>query len=461
MNRPPHTHVFFIGIGGAGMSALAGLLHGQGIRVAGYDRSPGLMTHKLMGLGIQVIFDDSVDCIPAEWNTSNTLVVYTPAIPSNSILLNHFTHSGNQVMKRAQLMGDLLQSTQVLAVAGTHGKTTTSALLIQLLNAAGIPANALIGGYAVNIHGNYQSVPSGAFTVAEADEFDRSFLTLHPFAAIFNSLDADHLDIYGTEEELCKNYMYFADTVRQDGFILTGPGVKLTSTHPKVFSFGMLESPFFAKNIQTQQGLTTFTLVVNQVSVGEFQLPMLGRHNVNNALAAIAVCLQLGASVSDLQKGLAEFKGVYRRMQFHPTSSEHVYFDDYAHHPTEIDAAILALREAFPGRRLLGVFQPHLFSRTRDFWADFQSSLSALDELILLDIYPARENKIPGITSKELGRGIIGIPVHTVEHPSLMPTFKSVLKQGDVVLSIGAGDIDMHCSEIAQHLNQIQYAKLA
>jgi len=458
MNAPNYTHVFFIGIGGAGMSALAGLLHGQGLKVAGYDRSRGLMTEKLAELGIQIVFEDSVNQIPSDWNSPTTLVVYTPAIPGSSVLLNYFANSGNKILKRAQLMGDLLKDTQILAVAGTHGKTTTSALLIHLLNASGIAANALIGGYALNIDGNFQSLPSARFTVAEADEFDRSFLTLKPFVAVLNSLDADHLDIYGTEEELRKNYFYFADTVHKDGFILTAPGIVLPSEHPNIYAFGAPNSSCFAQNIHSAEGKTSFALVYLQESLGDFQLPMLGRHNVNNALAALAVCLKLGASASDLKEGLSQFKGVYRRMQLHVNNAEHVYYDDYAHHPTEIDAAVLALREAYPGRRLLGVFQPHLFSRTQDFWTDFQASLNAFDELILLEIYPARELEIPGISSLELSKGISGINVHHSNHRALLPTFKSVLRKGDVVLSIGAGDIDQHCTEIANHLNQIHYA---
>jgi UDP-N-acetylmuramate--alanine ligase len=461
MNLPNHTHVFFIGIGGAGMSALAGLLHGHGVNVAGYDRSPGIMTDKLSHLGIQIVFEDSINQIPAAWNCPTTLVVYTPAIPTNSVLLNYFANGGNRVMKRAQLMGELLKETQILAIAGTHGKTTTSALLIHLLNASKIPANALIGGYSINIDGNFQSIPFARFTVAEADEFDRSFLTLKPFVAVFNSLDADHLDIYGTEEELRKNYFYFADTVRKDGFILTAPGIEIPPVHPSIFSFGTENSPCFARNIRSAEGKTYFTLIYNQETQGDFQLPMLGRHNVNNALAALAVCLKLGASISDLKYGLAQFKGVFRRMQLHVCRPEHIYYDDYAHHPTEIDAAVLALREAYPGRRLLGVFQPHLFSRTQDFWSDFQKSLSAFDELILLEVYPAREKAISGVSSLELGRGISGIKVHNATHSSLMLTLKTILQKGDVVLSIGAGDIDKHCSEMSNHLNQIQYAELA
>jgi UDP-N-acetylmuramate--alanine ligase len=461
MNLPQHTHVFFVGIGGAGMSALAGLLHGHGLKVAGYDRSPGVMTDKLMELGIPIVFEDSIASIPPNWNTPSTLVVYTPAIPKSSILLNYFVNAANKVMKRAQLMGELLKETQVLAVAGTHGKTTTSALLIHLLNASKIPSNALIGGFSININGNFQSVPSARYTVAEADEFDRSFLTLKPFVAIFNSLDPDHLDIYGSEEELRKNYVYFAKAVRNDGFILTAPGVDLGSNHPSIVSFGLPDSPFYAKDIRSADGLTHFTLVHDQEAVADFQLPMLGRHNVNNALAALALCLNLGASLSDLKNGLSQFKGVYRRMQLLVNTTEHVYYDDYAHHPTEIDAAILALRESFPGRRLLGVFQPHLFSRTRDFWAGFQLSLAGLDELILMDIYPARETEIAGVNSQELAQGISGIKVHNASHDSVLPTLKKTLKRGDVVLTIGAGDIDRHTSEIANYLNQIQYEELA
>lgn len=443
------------------MSALAGVLHGHGFKVAGYDRSKGLMTDKLQSVGIPVVFEDAIESIPSDWRSSQVLVVYTPAIPTTSILLNHFANSGNRVLKRAQLMGELLKDTQVLAVAGTHGKTTTSALLIHLLNASNIPSNALIGGYSINIDGNFQSVSLAKYTVAEADEFDRSFLTLKPFAAIFNSLDADHLDIYGTEEELRKNYFYFANTVRQEGFILTAPHVQVQTTHPHVASFGMEGCFLFASEIRTENGKTIFNLFYNQESVGDFQLPMLGKHNVNNALAAIGVCLKLGASVSDLRDGLAQFKGVYRRMQMHVNRPDHVYYDDYAHHPTEIDAAIQSLRDAFPHRRLLGIFQPHLFSRTKDFWSGFQNSLSAFDVLILMDIYPARELPLSGISSTALSLGITRIPVYNVSHQSLLSVFKSTLKRGDVVLSIGAGDIDLHCSEIANHLNQIQYEELA
>lgn len=453
MNLPKHTHVFFIGIGGAGMSALAGMLKGMGFKVAGYDRSAGLMTKPLEALEIPMIHEEDVAAIPDGWNNPAVLVIYTPAIPANSLLMNHFANQGNRMMKRAQLMGELLENTPVLAVAGTHGKTTTSALLIHLMNAANIPANALIGGFSVNLNGNFQTRSNAKFTVAEADEFDRSFLTLKPYAAIFNSIDADHLDIYGSEEELKKNYTYFANTVKNDGFILTAPNIDLATQFPSVIPFGTPESGIYAENIQYALGSTHFTMVYEGIALGDFILPMLGQHNVYNALAALTLCLKLGASVYDLQSGLADFKGVLRRMQRLVNNSDIVYYDDYAHHPTEIDAAIAALREAFPDRRILGLFQPHLFSRTRDFWTGFQTSLQRVDELILMEIYPARELPISGINSEELSREMDKIPVHLANHTSLLPLVKQTVKPGDVVLSIGAGDIDRHCSSIANHLN--------
>lgn len=455
MNLPQHTHVFFIGIGGAGMSALAGMLKEKGYKVAGYDRSAGLMTRPLESLGIPIVHQEDVAAIPDGWNNPTVLVIYTPAIPTNSLLLNHFANQGNRIMKRAQLMGELLENTSVLAVAGTHGKTTTSALLIHLLNAANIPANALIGGFSVNLEGNFQSRPNATFTVAEADEFDRSFLTLKPYAAIFNSLDADHLDIYGTEEELKKNYAYFANTVKKDGFILTAPHIELDSQHPHLIPFGTPESGIYAENLQISSGSTRFTLIYEGIALGDFMLPMLGQHNVYNALAALTLCLKLGASVQNLQSGLAGFNGVLRRMQRLVNKPNIVYYDDYAHHPTEIDAAIAALRDAFPDRRILGLFQPHLFSRTRDFWTGFQTSLQHVDELILMDIYPARELPISGINSQVLSQGMTQIPVHLANHDTVLELVKQTVKSGDVVLSIGAGDIDRHCASIANHLNTL------
>lgn len=426
-------YYYFIGAGGIGMSALERFFNSIGKVVLGYDKTPTELTTELIEEGIDIHFEDNIDMIPSDINQENTLVIYTPAIPKDHKELNYFFDQKYEVLKRSEVLGAITRDTYAIGVAGTHGKTTTSSILGHILKVADLDSTAFLGGIAENYNSNIISNGS-KYTVSEADEFDRSFLKLSPKVAIITSDDADHLDIYGEREEVKKSFQEFASIVEEQLFVRKG----LEFSNAK--TYGVNDgADYDAVNVRIENGYYVFDVNTPNGVLKDINFMLPGRHNMENATAAIAVADFLGISSEKIHEALQSFTGVRRRFN-RVNINDKIYVDDYAHHPTELNAVINSLRELYPNKKILGVFQPHLFTRTRDFATEFAHSLSQLDELILLDIYPARELPIEGITSnwlldmvdlKEKG-------VYSLEEA--LPAIKT--KDFDVLLTVGAGNID-------------------
>lgn len=438
MNVHAVHSVFLIGIGGIGMSALARAFRQQGAQVRGYDKTPGPVTQSLEEEGITVLYADELSQYPKDID----LVVYTPAIPADHVGLSWYRSQGYPVYKRAEVLELLTADKQVIAIAGTHGKTSITALVAHLLNQSGVSASAFIGGIASNFNSNYVHRDS-PYVAVEADEFDRSFLRLHPHIAVVSALDPDHLDIYGSLEELTANFLAFTQQVAKAGCLILQAQLPLVNRvdHPKVFTYG-IDTPadFQAHHIRVEAGCFLFELEIQGDDYGTCRLPFPGYHNVENALAAIAVGYALGADTPTMLKSLTTFKGIHRRFEKIIDTADAVLIDDYAHHPQEIEALLRSARTLYPGRHLTAVFQPHLYTRTRDLATPFAESLALADDVILLPIYPAREIALPGVDSKLIAGKISDIAVALVEKSALVDTLRQ--RSTDVVLLIGAGDID-------------------
>ncbi|MDR1527092.1 MAG: UDP-N-acetylmuramate--L-alanine ligase [Dysgonamonadaceae bacterium] len=449
---------YFIGIGGIGMSAIARFYKHEGYEVAGYDKTPSDLTDELQNEGINIHFDDCVAAIPEQFRNNETLVIYTPAIPDNSLELNYFRDTGNTPVKRSAVLGMIAKDKKVLAVAGTHGKTTTSTLLAHLMTVASNGCTAFLGGVSKNYNSNLL-LSKSEWLVAEADEYDRSFLRLYPHIAIVTAADADHLDIYGTEKEMKNAFGDFVSQIDSDGVLILKKGTKipLDKIRCKTYSYSYdnKEADFYAFNIFPYKDATTTKFLKFDVhtpagTIDNCTLQLPGWVNIENAVAAVAAAILAGADKNRIKNALETFSGVKRRFDIQINTPELTYIDDYAHHPEELRAAITSVRQMFPGRKILGVFQPHLYTRTRDFADGFADSLSLLDELILLDIYPARELPIEGVTS-----GIIFDKVR-IEN-KLMRTrdeLMNLLKNRDidVLITLGAGDIDRFVEPITKLL---------
>ncbi len=447
MNLESIDNVYFIGIGGIGMSALARYFHANKKHVSGYDKTKSEITDSLVGLGISVHFEDAVENINSMFLDANrTLVVYTPAIPKDHKELAYFNEAGFIVMKRAAVLGLITENTQCLAVAGTHGKTTTTSILGHLLNECDVPVTAFLGG----ISENYQSnliINGTDVTVVEADEFDRSFLTLSPDLACITSMDADHLDIYGDAKELEKSFKDFANKIKQNGKLFVRNGLPING-----ITYGIEDGSDYAiVNLKIENGAYVFDVKTPKATLGKFKFNLPGRHNLSNALIALAMAAEFGCPHQQLAKALASYKGVKRRFSYHIKNDDVVYIDDYAHHPEEINAVHQAVREMYPNQKVLAVFQPHLYSRTRDFADEFAASLSKFDEIILLDIYPARELPIAGVTSQWLLDKIENSNKQLVDKSNLIAKIKE--SQAKIVLTIGAGDIGEEVKHIKQALS--------
>lgn len=445
---------YFIGVGGIGMSGLARYFRRRGAQVAGYDRTPSELTNQLLSEGIEVQFNESIALIPAEFRNaapSEVMVVRTPAVPLTSPLLKYWEEKSARIMKRAELLGLVTQDLPTVAVAGTHGKTTVSTMLAHLLTAGKVKCNAFLGGIAVNYGTNVLLNDDATVNVVEADEYDRSFLKLCPSQSIITAMDPDHLDIYGTPEAMFEAYTQFA--VQCDGPLLVHERVAdHFKDRAQVISYALGSTGVpRAENLRIENGYYAFDLYAEGVELKDLRLGMGGRHNVENAIAACTVALRLGVSHSDLRGGLATFKGVARRFETRVRGPKPVLIDDYAHHPKELDACIGSVRELYPGRTITGVFQPHLFTRTRDLAADFAKSLSALDELVLLEIYPAREEPLPGITSQWLLEQVPLAKKKVVALDGLVAELAT--RELDVVVTMGAGDIDRTVSGIQRMMN--------
>ncbi len=449
--------VYFVGIGGIGMSALARYFSKQGKLVCGYDRTQTGLTLELEQEGIDIHYTDDVNLISREFrsNKVGTLVVYTPAVPQNHSELNYFIENSYTVVKRAQALGVIAGVKKTLAVAGTHGKTTTSTLLAHLLCKSAIGCDAFLGGISKDFKSNLViSDRSTDLLVVEADEFDRSFLSLYPELAILTSVDADHLDIYGDYGEVLDAYEAFASQIKHNGTLIIKHGIGLTpllSVSIKVLTYSLREkADYYLTNIEIKDGFYHFNLITPNGAINDLRLGVPGLYNVENAVAASAAALQQGVTDEELRQGLSSFSGVVRRFDVQYRGTKVVYIDDYAHHPEELRAAITSVKDLFKGRKVTGIFQPHLFSRTRDFTGEFAQSLDLLDEVLLLDIYPAREEPILGVTSASI--------LNLMECPnkrlcSKEGVLEAIKKDNiDILISMGAGDIDRLVPEIVNIL---------
>lgn len=434
-------NAYFIGIGGIGMSALARYFNQLGWKVAGYDKTPSPLTTELENEGIQIHFNDELSEISEEYkDLQHTLVIYTPAIPIDHVQLNWFKSKNAQLFKRSEVLGILTRHSKGLGVAGTHGKTTTSSMLAHILHQSSSPCNAFLGGIATNFNSNLVVDPTAEYTVIEADEFDRSFLNLRPYASIITSMDPDHLDIYDTKEAFAEGFQHYAALTAENGFLVTRKGLELNAKNAITYGMNEPEADVAGSNLRYENGRIFVDVVIGGQFWKDVELGLPGNHNAENALACIALTSKLGISESEIRSGLATFKGVKRRFEFHVRSEKWTYIDDYAHHPTEIQALISSVRMMYPNKTITAVFQPHLFSRTRDFFEGFAKELSAVDHLILLPIYPARELPIAGITSDVL------LAKTTASISELLvpeEVIQRVLElEGGVLLTVGAGDID-------------------
>jgi len=434
MNLNQIHNVYFIGIGGIGMSALARYFKTIGKNVSGYDKTETELTKELQESGIVIHFEDSIRLIPENFYTENTLVIITPAIPITHSEWNYFIERNFNIKKRAEVLGIITKDTFCFAVAGTHGKTTTSSILGHILYESGVDVTAFVGGivenYDSNLIGNGKTV-----TVVEADEFDRSFLHLHPDIACVTSTDADHLDIYGDKASIEASFLEFADKVTDKSKLFVAKGLALKGVSVAVHE----DAKFKAFNVRIENSQYVFDVQTPSEILTDIRFSLPGTHNLMNALMALAMAKTYGVATDDIRKALASFKGIRRRFSFQIKTDDLVFIDDYAHHPTEINAVHQAVRELYPNQKVLAIFQPHLFSRTKDFADGFAQSLSAFDEVILLDIYPARELPMEGITSQWLMEKMTNPNVKLVSKTDLI---SNILKsEARVIVTIGAGDI--------------------
>lgn len=454
--------VYFIGIGGIGMSALARYFHHQGFKVGGYDLTPSPLTEQLIEEGIWVHYYDDITTIPKAFLSPETLVVYTPAVPKEHGELTHFRDGGYRLIKRSEALGEVTRLARGLCVAGTHGKTTTSTLLAHLLYSTS-GCSAFLGGISNNYKTNLLLTEANDYVVVEADEFDRSFHRLSPYMAIITSADPDHLDIYGTPEAYRESFEHFTSLIEVGGALVMRKGIPLT---PRLASDVCLytyalgeEADFYATDVRIDTGRLFFRWhypAVDGRGAGcldvELGVPLL--INVENAVAAMAVAYLTGVEPQALGQALSNFRGVYRRFDRVVDTNQHVLIDDYAHHPVELEASIRSVRTLYPERRLLGIFQPHLYSRTQDFYKEFAASLDLLDEVILLDIYPARELAIEGVSSELIAREMRLENKTILSKTQLVPNLAARREALDVVLMVGAGDIDRLVGEVATLLQQ-------
>jgi UDP-N-acetylmuramate--alanine ligase len=447
MNLNQIHNVYFIGIGGIGMSALARYFQYIGKKVVGYDKTPTQLTDELQEIGLEIHFEDNINLIPTDFYIENTLVIVTPAVPVSHSEWNYFIERGFSIKKRAEVLGIITKDTYCFAVAGTHGKTTTSSILGHVLYESGVDVTAFLGGIVENYNSNL--IGSGkTVTVVEADEFDRSFLHLHPNVSCITSMDADHLDIYGDAASIEESFREFAAKTSSENLYII-KGLPLEGSTIGVNN----DADFSAQNIRIENGFYVFDVKTNSEVIQNVKFGLPGHHNLTNALLAFAMAKSYGVSNEKISAALASFKGVRRRFSFQIRAEKLVYIDDYAHHPTEINAVHQAVRELYPNKKIIAAFQPHLFSRTKDFADDFAKSLSQFDEILLLEIYPARELPMEGINSTWLLNKIANPNKKLVTKDELFKQFEH--SDADVFITIGAGDI----GELVKNLKKILYEK--
>jgi UDP-N-acetylmuramate--alanine ligase len=438
-------HIYFIGIGGIGMSAIARYYNARGVRISGYDKTRTQLTQQLETEGIHISYIDSIEAIPKDID----LIIYTPAIPKDHIGFNYLSQSGIKMIKRSEALGLISKNMKSIAIAGTHGKTTTSALTAHVLHVSGLNPSAFLGGIVADYDSNFL-IGKSDLVVLEADEFDRSFLRLDPDMACILSMDADHLDIYGNNVQMIEGFVDFAHKVKEKGLLMISSNwinklseedlKQLSKKKVSLLSFGQDQGDIQYSNIKVVDGQFMFDYHGLGHSILGIHSNMPGRHNIENATVAITLALYLGASVEKITKAVSNFKGIRRRFERIVTREKVQYIDDYAHHPSELKATISAARELFPGKKILGIFQPHLYSRTRDFVDGFAAELDKLDEIILMDIYPARELPIEGVTSEIIFDKMANPARHLVTKANVMEKIAS--GTADIYLTLGAGDID-------------------
>ncbi len=441
---------YFLGIGGIGMSALARYYHRLGYKVSGYDHAETSLTKELISEGIEVHYDDNPDKIPQNPN----LVIYTPAVPKETKEFQHIIQKQFPLKKRSEVLGEITRRKTCIAVAGSHGKTTVSTLIAHLLNESRLGCNALLGGISKNFNSNILVNPESPYVVVEADEFDRSFLQLYPYYTVITSADPDHLDIYENHGKILEAFSTFANQTQQEGTLFIKRGIPLTindSIRYFTYSFDDVSSDFYVWNVRVYKGSYFFDLRHPNGTLFDLKLNYPGLHNIENSVAAIAVAMQCGLEEAEIRKGLQTFAGVKRRFDYRIKTPDFIYIDDYAHHPKEIEMCIKSVRNLYPSKRITGVFQPHLYSRTRDFADEFARALELLDEVILLDIYPAREQPIKGIDSKFLLTKINKMDKYLATKEQLTDLLKAL--NPEVLLTLGAGDIDKLVASIEKEFS--------
>lgn len=438
-------NVYFLGVGGIGMSAIARYFKNVGKKTSGYDKVSRPITDRLQHEGIAVNFKDNIECIPETFkNKENTLVIITPAIPASNNQLNYFIQQDFTIKKRSEVLGLIANSQNSIAIAGTHGKTTISTMVSFFMQQSRIGCNAFLGGVSKNFNTNLVVNTDSKIMVVEADEFDRSFLHLHPQSAIISAIDADHLDIYKNKNAVNDAFNQFIQQIKPNGTLIIHSGINpdiINRDDINVYTYSLNGNSYFkAENISIDNGLYQFDFVGKNVIISDLKLGLPGRINVENAVAAIAMAYLNGTHQDEIYNAVPKFKGIERRFDYQINRKDFVYIDDYAHHPEELKAAITSVKELFKNKKVTGIFQPHLYSRTRDFANEFAQSLDLLDEIILLDIYPAREEPIPGVTSE--------IIFNKIKKPNKVLCTKNnvieILKERnpEVLITLGAGDID-------------------
>lgn len=448
--------VYFVGAGGIGMSAIARYFLNKGMTVAGYDKTPSELTHNLEKEGMQIHYEENVNAIPQECrDASHTLIIYTPAIPVEHKELVFFRERGFDIQKRAQVLGTLTRTHKGLCVAGTHGKTSTSTMCAHIMHQSSVDCNAFLGGISKNYGTNY-ILSESDYVVIEADEFDRSFHWLRPWMSVITATDPDHLDIYGTKEAYLESFRHYSTLIQSGGALIIRKGLEMKAEVQegvRVYEYSRDEGDFHAENIKIENGGITFDFVspienVPNVTLGQ-PIPI----NIENGVAAMAMAQLNGCTADELRNGMATYGGVDRRFDFKIKDSRHVFLSDYAHHPKEIYQSAKSMRELYQNRKITAIFQPHLYTRTRDFYKDFASALSQLDEVVLCDIYPAREQPIPGVTSKLIYDNLAeGVEKSMIRKEDVLDFVRS--RDFDVLIVLGAGDLDNYVPQIAEIIKQ-------
>lgn len=445
MELTDRKNIYFLGIGGIGMSALARYFHSSGYNVSGYDRTSSAITDQLSHEGIQVFFEDKLSSVKDEFiqNPIQTIVIYTPAIPDQNQLMNYFKDQNYKMYKRSEMLGEVTRNTINLSVAGTHGKTTTSSIVASIFQQSQFSFSAFLGGISANLNSNYYRQDNGGddYSITEADEFDRSFLYLKPTYSVITSTDADHLDIYGSKEDLEQSYIEYSKLISNRSHLFYAKN-KAENIGGVSYSVDDHKADFYT-SVRAQNSAGTHFDICNhlgEIYIHDLFISLPGIHNLENALGAALMCRKAGIGVDAIRKGLKDFKGIKRRFQYVIDRNDLLYIDDYAHHPSELKAIISSVRSLYPKRKITAIFQPHLYTRTQDFMSDFAVELSRVDHLILLPIYPARELPIEGVTSEALLQKIDHDDATCIPQNQVINDLRS--RDLDILLTLGAGDID-------------------